>query len=291
VIAGIDLGGTQIRVSFAHDDGRIVRTVRTRTALVGGPANMVTWVVQQIERHLRHDPLRSIGIGAPGPIDPHQGLLINPPNLPGWHNTPLAAMLGEATGCATHLENDANLAGLGEYHHGAGKDSKIMAYLTWSTGVGGGLVIDGRLFSGAHGSAGEFGHMILDPNGPICGCGQRGCVEALCSGANIAKRYGESATELLRAAGEGDSEAQAIVERVAEDMGLALISLANLFDPDLIVIGGGFTRSWSQLQPVMLRVLRSSPFIRPRRRPRVRRARLGDQAGLVGAVEWARTWL
>jgi glucokinase len=288
VIAGIDLGGTQVRIAFASDDGQITNTSRTRTALLTGPRAMVRWVRDQVKRR---GQVRGVGIGAPGPVDPRRGILINPPNLQGWHNTPLAAMISAALDCPAHLENDANLAGLGEFHQGAGQGSRDMVYITWSTGVGGGLVVNRELFSGAHGSAGEIGHMILKPGGPLCGCGQHGCLEALVSGANVAKRYGESAAEILHEAAHGEEEAQAIVREIAGYMGLALINLANLLDPELIVIGGGFTRSWNQLQPPMMAVLKASPFIKARRRPKVRRARLGDRAGSVGAVEWARTWL
>ena len=137
----------------------------------------------------------------------------------------------------TLVANDADMAGLGEFHRGAGRGTRNMVYITWSTGVGGGLIIDGKLHRGAHGTAGEVGHMIIDP-----------------------ARY----------------------------MGMALISLTNAVDPVMFVMGGGVTRSWGLVQPMMVATLRSSPFIRPARRPRLRRARLGDRAGQVGAVEWAR---
>ena len=291
MIAGIDLGGTQVRIAFASEDGKIISSTRTQTALVGSPQKMAEWAALQAHGYGRGQSLRGVGIGAPGPVDPIHGMLINPPNLQGWHDAPLAEMVGLAIACPAHLENDANLAGLGEYHQGAGRGSRHMVYITWSTGVGGGLVIDGQLYSGAHGSAGEFGHMILDPQGPVCGCGQRGCVEALCSGSNIARQYGVPATRLLQEAADGDERALRIVHRIATFMGLALINLANLYDPELIVIGGGFTRSWALLHPIMLDVVRASPFIKARRRPKIRRASLGDRAGLVGAVEWARVWL
>ena len=164
-----------------------------------------------------------------------------------------------------------------------------MVYLTWSTGVGSGLVLDGRLYSGAHGAAGEIGHTIIDPDGPLDACGQRGCVEAFCGGAALARETGESAAEIFEQAARGDERAVAIVRRAATTMGYVLINVANLLDPDLIVMGGGVTRSWGRVAPVLLSVLRSSPFIRPSRRPRLRRARLGDRVGQVGAVEWARS--
>jgi glucokinase len=166
-----------------------------------------------------------------------------------------------------------------------------MIYITWSTGVGGALILDGQLFRGAHGAAGEVGHMVLDPDGPLDACGQRGCVEAFCGGRALSGRGGASAAELFKAAAAGDAESAAIVRRAATYMGHALVNLTNLADPDVIVIGGGVTQSWLQVAPVMERVLRASPFIRPARRPRLRRGRLGDRAGQVGAVEWARTHL
>jgi glucokinase len=291
MIAGIDLGGTQVRVAVARSDGRIIATSRNRTDSLRTPRRVVEWSAEQITRLADGEPVRCVGIGAPGPTDPKRGVLINPPNLSGWRNVPLAAMVREILGCPAHLENDANLAGLGEHRHGAGKGTGTMVYITWSTGVGAGLILDGRLFSGAHGTAGEVGHMILDPRGPLDGCGQRGCVEVYCGGGALARQTGASAAELFDEAAAGDGEAAARVREAATQMGYALINVANLFDPEVIVMGGGVTRSWRMVAPVMEQVLRSSPFIKPKRRPRLRRARLGDRAGQVGAVEWAREHL
>jgi predicted NBD/HSP70 family sugar kinase len=130
--------------------------------------------------------------------------------------------------------------------------------------------------------------MIIDPNGPLDNCGQRGCLEAFVSGRALERDTGQPASELFAAARNGDREAQLIVERAARYMGIALISLTNVVDPERFVIGGGVSRSWALIQPTMLETLRSSPFIKPARRPSLRRARLGDRAGQVGAVEWAR---
>lgn len=291
MIAGIDLGGTQVRVAVAGTDGRILRGTRTRTGLLQSPEAMVAWAAREILRLARGEAVTSVGIGAPGPIDAGRGVLVNPPNLFGWANVPLSAMLASATGAAVQLENDANLAALGEFHQGAGAGSRNLVYVTWSTGVGGGLILGGRLYSGSHGTAGEVGHMVLDPAGPLDGCGQRGCLEAYVGGHMLAKHTGESAAELFRAAEGGDREAKRLVAKAAGYMGVALVNLTNLFDPDAIVMGGGVTRSWKLIAPVLADALRSSPFIKPARRPRLRRARLGDRAGTVGAVEWARTHL
>ena len=291
MIAGIDLGGTQVRVAVARSDGRIVATSRNSTAFLRTPRRVVEWATEQITRLSEGEPVQVVGIGAPGPADPARGVVVNPPNLPGWRNVPLTAMVREVMGCPAHLENDANLAGLGEHRHGAGRGTGTMVYITWSTGVGAGLILNGRLFSGAHGAAGEVGHMILDPHGPLDTCGQRGCVEAYCGGGALARATGTTAAALFDDAAGGNGDATAIVRDAATQMGYALINVANLFDPEMIVVGGGVTRSWRQVAPVMEKVLRSSPYIRPNRRPRLRRARLGDRAGQVGAVEWAREHL
>jgi glucokinase len=197
-------------------------------------------------------------------------------------------MLARATGAKVHLANDADMAGLGEFHHGAGRGTRNMVYITWSTGVGGGLIIDGKLHRGGHGTAGEIGHMIVDPNGPLDNCGQRGCLEAFVGGANLARETGHTAAELFGAAAQGNAHARMVVERAARYMGMALISLTNVIDPEMFVIGGGVSRSWALVEPTIIETLHASPFIKPARRPRVRRARLGDRAGQVGAVEWAR---
>ena len=291
MIAGIDLGGTQVRVAVARPDGRILATTRNRTSALRTPARVVEWATGQITRLSNGEAVLCVGIGAPGPTDPTRGMLVNPPNLSGWRNVPMAAMVRDVLGCPVHLENDANLAGLAEHRHGAGRGTATMVYITWSTGVGAGLILDGRLFSGAHGAAGEVGHMILDPRGPLDSCGQHGCVEVYCGGGALARATGTTAEALFDEAASGDGEAAARVREAATQMGYALINVANLFDPEMIVLGGGVTRSWRQVAPVMERVLRSSPFIKPRRRPRLRRARLGDRAGQVGAVEWAREHL
>lgn len=287
MLAGIDLGGTQVRVALARSDGQLFASVKTKTSMLGTPQHMVEWAAGEIERHRGREKVRSITIAAPGPIDIHRGVLVNPPNLP-WQNVPLAAMLSRATGAQVHLANDADMAALGEFHHGAGRGTRNMVYITWSTGVGGGLIINGHLHRGAHGTAGEVGHMIIDPNGPLDNCGQRGCLEAFIGGANLARETGHPASELFAAAAHGNAHAQMVVKRAARYMGIALISLTNVIDPEMFVIGGGVSRSWSLVQPTMLETLRSSPFIKPARRPRLRRARLGDRAGQVGAVEWAR---
>lgn len=287
MLAGIDLGGTQVRVALARSDGNLVASIKTRTDLVPTPEALVDWASNEIDRHRGRQKVRCITIAAPGPIDLRRGVLVNPPNLP-WRNVPFEALMGRATGAKVMLANDADMAALGEFSRGAGRGTRNMVYITWSTGVGGGLIIDGSLHRGAHGTAGEVGHMIIDPNGPLDKCGQRGCLEAFIGGANLARETGHPAAELFAEASRGNPGARLVVERAARYMGIALVNLTNALDPEAFVIGGGVSRSWELVQPTIVETLRSSPFIKPARRPKVRRARLGDRAGQVGAVEWAR---
>ncbi len=291
MIVGIDLGGTQVRLVVARSDGRIAGSLKRPTSSLNGPEGLAEWAAEAVERLVAHHRLQSVAIGAPGPIDHKRGVLVNPCNLPGWQNAPLAKILGRALGCSVYLANDAQLAGLGEYHHGAGRGTRNIVYIAWGTGIGGGLVLDGRLYTGAHGTAGEIGHMILEPDGPLDSCGQRGCLEAFAGGHMLAQQTGRLAIDLFQQAARGEQNARLAVSRATGYMGIALINLTNLIDPDVIVIGGGIARSWRLVQPMLLEELRSSPFIKAARRPKLRHARLGDRAGQVGAVEWARTHL
>src|SRR5215467_12445590 len=225
MIAGIDLGGTQVRVAVACSDGRIIATARNRTDALRTPRRVVEWATDQILRLSDGGPVECVGIGAPGPTDLDRGMLVNPPNLRGWKNVPLVAMLRELIDCPVHLQNDANLAGLGEFHQGAVRSTRTMVYVTWSTGVGAGLILDGKLFSGATGAAGEVGHMILDPDGPLDACGQRGCVEVYCGGGALARRTGETAEELYVRASAGEEEAVDAVRQAATYMGYAVINI------------------------------------------------------------------
>jgi glucokinase len=288
VIVGIDLGGTQVRVAVATPDGAIIGTAKAHTPELGGPSGMVAWARENAERLAKGAPIEVVGIGVPGPSDPLSGVLVNPPNLSGWPaGLPLGDMLRKVFGAPVHLENDANLAAVAEHNRGAGRGVRNLVYVTWSTGIGAGLILHDRLYSGTHGSAGELGHMVLDPNGPPCFCGMRGCVEAYASGHSIATRAGRPAAEVFLAAQAGDPEAAGIVEGAARMVGLGLLNLTNLVDPEVIVMGGGITQSWDLVQGWLGEAILASPFVTPNRRPRIVRAGLGADVGLVGAVEWA----
>lgn len=289
MLVGIDLGGTQVRMAVATDEGTIIATSKASTPSLGGPEGFVEWVKAELNGLAAGARPTSVGVGAPGPLDPRRGVLVNPPNLDGWRpNLPLAELLEKALGAPVHVENDANVSAVAEHRRGLGVGVQDMVYVTWSTGIGAGLILGGRLLSGAHGTAGELGHMILAADGDICLCGQRGCLEQFACGNSLARRHGRPAVELFAAARLGDPAAAAVVREAATRFGTALVNLTNLIDPELIVVGGGVTRSWGIVRPVLEAQIRASPFIRPYRRPRLVRSRMGDMVGLVGAVEWAR---
>jgi glucokinase len=289
MLAGVDLGGTQVRVAAAGADGKIVSERQARTWDFADADRFISWIAAAITE-VADGKAEAIGLGSPGPLDPKAGRILNAANLPAFcRDLAISERLAAAAGAPVHLENDANLAAVGEHRQGAGTGARNMIYVTWSTGIGSGIIIDGRLYSGSHGTAGEIGHTVLDPAGPLDGCGQRGCVEAYAGGRMLERRTGRPADELFAAAKAGERAALRAVTEAAGMLGVGLLNLTNLFDPDLIVIGGGVTSSWALVRGELERPLRESPFVGRARRPAIRRARLGARVGLVGAVEWART--
>lgn len=201
----------------------------------------------------------------------------------------------------TYLENDANLAAVGEQRRGAGRGASNLIYVTISTGIGGGLILDGRLYRGSTGTAGEVGHMVVVPDGPRCNCGNRGCLEAIASGTGIARRARRlmrgrtgrrgkavSAESVVAAARAGDRVAASIVAEAGAALGRALGSLLNLLNPEVIILGGGVSQAGRLLMAPMRASLARASFAESRAAARIVRARLGQDAGLVGAVEWAR---
>ncbi len=242
--------------------------------------------------------VRGIGVAAPGPLDPYRGVVLTAPNVPAWKEEPLQARLEQAFGVAVRLGNDANLAALGEARYGAGRGYEHVLYLTLSTGVGGGAICHGRLLLGARGLAGEFGHITVDPEGPPCSCGQRGHLEALVSGPALVRAAKEALSRdpesmlhgveplngeaIARAARDGDALAQRILQRAGECLGRALADLCHLFNPEVIVLGGGVSRSgpwlWEAARASLEAHLMASTY-----QPALVPAALGDDAGLIGA--------
>ncbi len=309
-IVGLDLGGTQIRACLADVGGKILSQVRRATLAREGPQRVLGRMKETIHEVLQgvdRDAVLAIGIAAPGPLDPRTGVVIAPPNLPGWNDVPLSDIMSETFALRVFINNDANLAGLAEHRYGAGRGTLDMIYLTISTGLGGGIICGGELLLGAHGLAGEPGHTIVDPGGPLCGCGNAGCLEAMAAGPGIASyaseliRRGRSSSlaghvegdgeltgEMVgEAAQAGDGVALEAVERAAHYLGIGVLNLIHIFDPEIVILGGGVTklgpllfdpvRAWV-LSQAMAPVQRDTPIVP---------AALGDDVGLLGAVAWA----
>src|ERR1700719_4267941 len=303
-LVGIDLGGTQLRVAVAGDRGRLRTVVRRPTEAARGRQHVITRIVAAVADATPTRRVRALGIGLPGPVDPSAGLVISPANLPGFRNVPLNRILTRATGIRSYLHHDAHLAALGEHRRGAGRGASELIYVTVSTGIGAGLLIRGELYAGAHGSAGEIGHIVVQRDGPLCTCGNRGCVEALASGTGIARAAREqgartpnsalhqlpapSAEDVVRAARAGDPLAISILDTAGTYLGLAIGTLVNLFNPQLIVLGGSVIKAGAPLLGPMRRTMNASSWKASRRGLRIVRPALGDDAGLIGAVEFAR---
>jgi glucokinase len=306
---GIDLGGTQLRVAVADDRRRLSTVVRHPTEAARGRQHVIARIVAAVAEALEADGtaagrVHALGIGLPGPVDPAAGLVISPANLPGFRNVPLNRILTRATGIPSFLHHDAHLAALGEHRRGAARGASELIYVTVSTGIGAGILLRGELYAGAHGIAGEVGHIVVQRDGPLCTCGNRGCLEAIASGTGIARAARESAPQrpgsalhgllephaedVVRAARAGDELATAILENAGSYLGLAIGTLVNLFNPQLIVLGGSVIKAGHFLLGPMRRSINDSSWKAARRGLRIVRPALGDDVGLIGAVEFAR---
>jgi glucokinase len=248
--------------------------------------------------------VQALGIGMPGPVDPAAGLVISPANLPGFRNVPLNRILTQQTGIRSFLHHDAHMAALGEHRRGAGRGASELIYVTVSTGIGAGLILRNELYAGAHGIAGEVGHIVVQPGGPRCRCGNNGCVEAIASGTGIAQAAARlapenpdsllhgveapTAADVVRAAHQGDELAAGILETAGQYLGIALGTLINLFNPQVIVLGGSVLKSGGLLLRPMRRAMIASSWVASRKGLRIVRPALGDDVGLIGAVEFAR---
>lgn len=308
-VVGIDLGGTQLRVAVADDRGRLRTIVREPTEARRGRRHVIDRIVAAVARALEQDGtprthIAALGIGLPGPVDPAAGLVISPANLPGFRNVPLNRILTRETKIRSFLHHDAHLAALGEHRRGAGRGASELIYVTVSTGIGAGLILGNQLYAGAHGSAGEVGHIVVQPGGPRCRCGNNGCVEAIASGTGIAQAAARLAPEnpdsllhgmaapspidVVRAARQGDELAASILDTAGQYLGIALGTLVNLFDPQVIVLGGSVLKSGGLLLRPMRRAMIASSWAASRKGLRIVRPALGDDVGLIGAVEFAR---
>jgi glucokinase len=311
LVAAVDLGGTKIR-SLVVDGGGGIRGVDQRpTDPSEGRDAVIERIVASVEAAaaacgLGVAELRGIGVSAPGPVDFAGGILSEAPNLPGWHDVPLGRILSGRLGAPTYLENDANAAAIGEHRFGAARGIQHMIYLTISTGIGGGLILNGQLYRGADGTAGELGHIVVDESGPLHVCGMRGCLEVMASGTAIAGMAQEAAeagsSDRLRRAAQvgpltakdvheaaeaGDEAARAILGRASHYLGIGLANFINIFNPQLFVIGGGAAHIRDLFITPAFDEARRMAFARPSSTARLLPAALDADSGALGAAALA----
>ncbi len=312
---GIDLGGTNIKGGVVDEDQQVLCKVSIPTEAEQGPDHVIELMADLVERligepGIGRDRVDAVGIGSPGSMSHTHGIVIKPPNLPGWENVPLRDRIKDMTHLPTTLENDANAAAYGEFWAGAGRDVQHMVMLTLGTGVGGGIVTDGRLMRGHFDNAAELGHWIVQPGGRPCGCGQRGCLEAYASAHYTAQRASEALQEgqasslndvleakgkitskdVVQAATDGDDLARRILDETCNYLAIACVNIQHATNPELIVLAGGMIAAGEE---VLLNPIRNKAAELTWKAaddlPEITFATLGNDAGLIGAAGCA--WL
>ncbi len=311
-VLAFDLGGTKFAFGVVAENGEVIGSDKIETLAKQGPEQAIQRVnlaAQSLLKKLNIKPEELIGIGiaSPGPLDIEKGCVDGSPNLPGWTGYSIEDGLSSFFNLPARIDNDANAAALGEYKFGAGKNKKNMVYITVSTGIGGGVIVDGRLMRGANGNAAELGHLTLNINGPACPCGANGCFEMYASGTAIARRTREAIqagtqSQILNLAGsieditphhilealeKNDALAQKIWNETTEYVGRGVAVVINTFNPELVVVGGGVTAAGDLLfKPVREKALRYA-FPRLAAVCSIVPAGLGSNVGVVGAAACA----
>lgn len=304
-VIGVDLGGTKIYTALVDLEGKIIKEVTVKTEAHKGDEAVLEKLLKTIDDVLQGtdiNEVKAIGVGSPGPLDLEKGLIVYTPNLP-FKNFNIVKPIKEKYKIDTYLDNDANVATLSEYMFGAGKGSKNMVYVTVSTGIGGGAILNGSLFRGSTANALEIGHMTVMKGGPRCGCGNTGCAEAMASGTAIMKRAREAveskvettlknyeevtAKEVFLEAEKGDKVSQDILNDSLSYLGITISNIANSFDPDKIIIGGGVSEAgrivFDKIEYEMERRCLKTIY----NNCKIEKAVLGSQAGVLGAAALA----
>jgi glucokinase len=303
---GVDLGGTNLRIAAISSDGQLLEKVTLGTKVALGRDHVITEMCDAI--HRLTEQYRSLGaflgagIGIPGIIDMETGMLHKSANLPGWSEYPVRAEIEQRLGARVFLENDANVAALGEKWLGAARDVPNMAIVTLGTGIGGGIVLNGKIWHGMNGMAGEFGHVTVEPEGAPCGCGNRGCAERYASATAVVRMAREAiaggkAPSLASAAGsdpefgaksvynlaiQGDEEARRIFRRFGRYLGILLAGMVNVLNLDMFVIGGGVSSALDAFAPTMFEEMRERSLVYAATAPE---DPLGKEEGASAQVE------
>lgn len=300
IAAAVDIGGTKIAVGLVSKDGRILTSETAPTDPQAGfeaAIDRMAAMLQRCTRQFSAHPV-GIGIGCTGPIDPFTGVLGEVNLLPGWQGQPLTGALTAATGLQAVAENDADATALGEAAFGVGKGAGSFLLVAVGTGIGGGLITNGRLYRGAGGAHPEIGHFILVPQGAPCTCGAHGCWEAYASGPALEAWFNQNfpqetwwdGRQIFSAADSGHLPARQAIERTAHFLGLGISNLITMFCPEVIGLAGGLMERWDDFATAVQKAVHENCRMVPHARVRLERARLGGQAGLLGAAQvwWSR---
>jgi glucokinase len=290
-VIGLDLGGTDLKAGLVSCRGEIAHFLRLPARAcehADAPFEVIAQAVAELRR-VAAGPLAGIGVGCPGVIDPASGALVGrTPHLPHWDSLPLRALLMERLGTRLVVENDANLAALAEHRVGAARGARVSLTITVGTGIGCGVIVEGRVLRGAHGGAGELGHLPMDGRFP-CRCGVPGCVEPECSGSGLVARAREAglvvpdAAAVFAAATAGDQRATFLIERLTDRLGALIAAAVQLLDPEVIVIGGGVSNAGEALLTPLRSAVARYALASLRDGVRIVGAVLGERAGVVGA--------
>ncbi len=312
-VLGIDLGGSKILTAVIDPDGNMLGRDHSITPAAGGPDAVMGAIFESTRRSLAQAGVTAsdifcIGIGAPGLSSPDTGIIYSSPHLADWRDVPLRTMIAEEYAKDVYLINDANAAAMGEYRFGSAMGVADFVYVTVSTGIGAGIFIEGQIYTGLTGTAGEFGHMVIDDAGPLCNCGNRGCWEMFASGSALASEARRmiasgSTSRILEISGsienisaqtvhgsalEGDELAIKLINRCAYYLGVGLANLINIFNPALIVVGGGLANIGDMLLGPAWGEAGRRAFRQPFESARLVRAGLGRNSGVIGAAVNAR---
>jgi glucokinase len=295
-VLGLDIGGTKLAAGVVDPAGVVHSFVVAPSRAEEGPEPTLGRLFELGRRavadsNIAWEDVEAVGIGCGGPLDAQRGVLIAPPHLPGWRDVAVTALADRAFDRPATLENDATAAAAAEHRWGAGAGVRNMVYLTISTGVGGGVVINGSLYRGSMGNGGELGHVTIDWHGRLCrGCGRLGCLEAYVSGTSIAERAQEAGLEIAGAdevaagARAGDPIATAVWDETIEALACGLTSIVNLLEPELVVLGGGVSRSGEQLIGPVREAVRASTMKPAGEGADIVASAFGDHVGVAGAA-------
>lgn len=304
---GVDLGGTKISCALSSEKGEIISKITLPTKAEEGEEAVLSRIIEVIdtvikEGNINISDIKAIGIGSPGPLDAKLGIIITTPNLP-FKNFNLVKPIKERFNIPTYLDNDANVAAIGEFTFGAGRGSENMVFVTVSTGIGGGAILNGKIYRGSTNNALEVGHTTVKKDGPRCNCGNYGCAEVLSSGTAIGKsardavERGEdtslknyesvSSYEVFKEANNGDKVATEILSEALNYLGICVANIISSFDPEMIILGGGVSMGGKIVFDTVEAVVKERCFAVLSENTKILPAALGTEAGVIGAVALA----